>query len=298
MLELLVTIGVMTALAGLLLPAIHQARETARHLQCTNNLKQLGIALHNFENTHKTFPAGSPQPFSGGSGYLSPQAQLLGYVEQGNVQQLMDFNKGPFDSPNYEVASSKPSMFLCPTDPQRGQQTDMGWTSYHANCGSWVGVNGWDGVFGPNYEEEGYELGRSKVGLDRRKLLLPCPPGFVSLWADGVDPILGQEQGDCDEHCRRTSSRVQDDPRNPTVSQSQPRPGAVFSAQPRQVEGEASCRPGEAEASAAVGRGTRRIARSLEGAVRVGGGSSRGGGGDGRATEERTGTGSRADRRN
>lgn len=162
--ELLVVIGIIGILIALLLPAVQSAREAARRLQCVNNLKQMGLALHNFEAANNRLPSGSPQPFAGSSGYLSPQAQILPYVEQTTVRQRMDFDLGPFDSPNYEAAGAKLTLFLCPDDPQRGQRTDMGWTNYHANCGSWVHVRGWDGVFGPNYEAGGHSLQPLRLG--------------------------------------------------------------------------------------------------------------------------------------
>src|SRR5690606_35628741 len=82
LIELLVVIAIIAVLIALLLPAVQQAREAARRTQCKNNLKQLALALHNYENTHRVFPPGSiGYPF-----VWSAQAQLLPFVEQGNLQ--------------------------------------------------------------------------------------------------------------------------------------------------------------------------------------------------------------------
>ncbi len=153
--ELLVVIAVIGVLIALLLPAVQKVREAAARTSCVNNLKQLGVALHNFENVHTRFPSGSPLVFASQSGYLSPQVQLLPYIEMANSYKLFDLTKGPFDAPNLEAAAAKPPFFLCPSDPIKGMESPMGWTSYHANCGSWVYSAGWDGVFGPDYATSG-----------------------------------------------------------------------------------------------------------------------------------------------
>jgi len=145
--ELLVVIAIVAVVMGLLLPAVQRVREAANRLSCCNNLKQLGAAMHHFENSHRRFPSGSPSV----AGYLSPQVQLLPYLEQDNVFKLVDLDKGPFSGDNYVAASQRPAIFLCPSETQRGDSTPMGWTNYHANCGTWVHARGWDGVFGPNY---------------------------------------------------------------------------------------------------------------------------------------------------
>jgi len=83
--ELLVVIAIIGVLVGLLLPAVQSAREAARRMQCQNNLKQLGLAMHNYESTFRAFPMND-----GSRGY-SPQARILPQMEQGNVQDLLNF---------------------------------------------------------------------------------------------------------------------------------------------------------------------------------------------------------------
>ena len=121
LIELLVVIAIIAILIALLLPAVQQAREAARRTQCKNNLKQLGLALHNYESTFTKFPPG------GGSTTFSPQARILPYIDQANLQNLIDFSLrvytgtgGPSSVPNPALANVFPlvvPVFLCPSDP-------------------------------------------------------------------------------------------------------------------------------------------------------------------------------------
>src|SRR6478752_7496148 len=90
--ELLVVIAIIGVLVALLLPAVQQAREAARRMSCQNNLKQLGLAMHNYESTHKVLPPGG-QPAKGTSNNygVSWLALILPYMEQGNVYDKFDF---------------------------------------------------------------------------------------------------------------------------------------------------------------------------------------------------------------
>jgi prepilin-type N-terminal cleavage/methylation domain-containing protein len=97
LIELLVVIAIIAILIALLLPAVQQAREAARRTQCKNNLKQIGLALHNYTDVFGTFPIGANSSFPGGWG-VSFWVGLLPYVEQGNVYSQMSFD-GP--SPGY-----------------------------------------------------------------------------------------------------------------------------------------------------------------------------------------------------
>src|SRR6187551_1723896 len=96
LIELLVVIAIMAVLIALLLPAAQMAREAARRTQCKNNLKQIGLALHNYEETYKLLPSartGSPHLWSA-------SAQILPYIEAGNVARTANFGLGVLDPAN------------------------------------------------------------------------------------------------------------------------------------------------------------------------------------------------------
>ncbi|HVK12761.1 MAG TPA: DUF1559 domain-containing protein [Gemmataceae bacterium] len=140
LIELLVVIAIIAILMGLLLPAVQKIREAANRMKCGNNLKQLGLAMHNYEGTLGCFPPGRnawPQ-------VVSAPARLLAYVEQDNLQKLVNFDGTLVDPQNVLASRTKVGLFVCPSDPQAGQVsglTDFG-TNYAACNGTGVGVDG------------------------------------------------------------------------------------------------------------------------------------------------------------
>lgn len=120
--ELLVVIAIIGILAGLLLPAIQQAREAARRMSCSSNLRQMGIAISNYELAYKSYP------FNGGSSWYSPHARLLPFFEQTQIYNQIDFSvplfTGPVSArvlnPIYEkIVETKLSIFTCPSEARR-----------------------------------------------------------------------------------------------------------------------------------------------------------------------------------
>ena len=147
LIELLVVIAIIAILIALLLPAVQQAREAARRTQCRNNLKQIGLAMHNYHDVHLQFPPGRMAPSRGQNvgidcwyGHVSPLYHVLPYIDQGNVYNQLDHNltRVRFGTPlcdtNGFVNSLALPAFMCPSDPSH--QSGVNTNSYRANWGA------------------------------------------------------------------------------------------------------------------------------------------------------------------
>jgi prepilin-type N-terminal cleavage/methylation domain-containing protein/prepilin-type processing-associated H-X9-DG protein len=127
LIELMVCISVIAILISLLLPAVQQAREAARRVQCRSNLKQIALALHNYHSTFEIFPSGQywcqpGTPCSNGSFYAHGwgwSASLLPYVEQSTLFHGFNFSLSPRDAYHVQQLSVPISLFQCPSDSTR-----------------------------------------------------------------------------------------------------------------------------------------------------------------------------------
>jgi prepilin-type N-terminal cleavage/methylation domain-containing protein len=132
--ELLVVIAIIGILVGLLLPAVQAAREAARRMQCGNNVKQLGLALHNYESANKRMPAGRSPSVN-----LSTFAALMPYLEQPAIFEATDFGLASTHPRNDLPRGATVSALLCPSDKVSVIPV-AGWagTNYRTNQGATI----------------------------------------------------------------------------------------------------------------------------------------------------------------
>lgn len=122
LIELLVVVAIIAVLIGLLVPAVQQVRESANRSACQNNLKQLGVALHNFHSARKVFPASgwtTAGPGNPAGKFVGWRALTLPYIEQENLQKLYDFNSHWWEGTNPTAGGVQVLTYQCPSVPSR-----------------------------------------------------------------------------------------------------------------------------------------------------------------------------------
>ncbi|NNJ25136.1 DUF1559 domain-containing protein [Alienimonas chondri] len=212
LIELLVVIAVIAILVSLLLPAVQQAREAARTAQCKNNLKQIALALHNYESTHRSLPIGyngHTEPTANKQYYWSAFAYTLPYLDQANVRNALNtdltlyepgFGGSPLRAEHFPTIGTMIPTFLCPSgEGRRVAGTDGDVTTAPTNYAPCTG----SGLNRPGQDDDGAHDERADGMFNSLvpRSLAHCRDGLTNtallsertLGAGGVDETTGGE---------------------------------------------------------------------------------------------------------
>lgn len=235
LIELLVVIAIIGVLIALLLPAVQAAREAARRTQCSNNLKQIGLALANYESAFRAYPLGNanfgfgtgPAIIEEGYGAL---VRILPYTDQQSMLDLLNFEIKYSNKANTTGIAMPVRIYICPSEVNLEPQTvGFSVSSYGLNQGTWKVWSGYDGprndgMFGINQVVRNQQItdGLSKTaaaadGKTRQPSLRVCgsqPTGAVPT-PDQIAQIIAQNTLGCttikDEWGTRWVNRVPDE---------------------------------------------------------------------------------------
>ncbi len=272
LIELLVVIAIIGVLVSLLLPAVQAAREAARRSQCVNNLKQIGLAIHNYHQSNESLPPGGevysndyPQyGWTQGPQNFSMNVRLLPYIEQGNAFNSVNFavsaiwnasNPSVVDgiNINYTIRHTKIASYVCPSDTNDPGTDDpqLPAASYHNNCGLNRYNTNWRST-GPTYYQ-GHDGGLQQTrnfasiqdGLSNTAMYSEYVKGKALMSQDGVhmtyqipNGVTTFPQGDPDADyklallCQATTARQWDFKGEIWVIHDTGRGGGYFHIQP------------------------------------------------------------------
>jgi prepilin-type processing-associated H-X9-DG protein len=142
--ELLVLSLMMSALVAMVLPGLVRAQTAGQRMASLNNMRQIGLAVHNHQDTYNMLPPNDD------ANHFSAFARLLPFVEQANLAQKIDFKKPVTDKANLEARKAFVKLFVSPQDQQKSVSDDFGPTNYLFCAGSKLELAGNDGVFASN----------------------------------------------------------------------------------------------------------------------------------------------------
>lgn len=191
LIELLVVIAIIAILVALLLPAVQQAREAARRSSCKNNLKQIALALHNYHDSHSTFPQGQTKHRSQWCCGGNWRVAILPQMEQGNIYRRLDQNAAPNFAANAYGYRGGAEVFrtvvitpyLCPSSTLPPTDTNVSNNQQRGMVHHYVGISGAIGIAGGTQRTTDYGgvvRGNGILGINRHSRIRDITDGTTN----------------------------------------------------------------------------------------------------------------------